>query len=200
MVYYKKFGDADASIKKLKRDIDNYDYQGWPSMRLKEQYEEALKKLEGWKINPPDKGALYKLDIPDADAAKYLDYDLPRKYQPENIQKALEGILEKRYAVYPKMRTNPVSQRTSETEANELLKGFGKDSDRYEIRLAPDTGKDIYFQLVKKYGSKEAASEALRKVGIPGLKYFDALSRGKGKGSRNYVTWDQDVLDRIDLL
>ena len=45
-------------------------------------------------------------------------------------------------------------------------------------------------------GSDVAASEALRKAGIPGLKYFDAGSRPGLKGTRNYVTWDQDVLDR----
>lgn len=49
-------------------------------------------------------------------------------------------------------------------------------------------------------GSKQAASEALGRAGIPGLKYYDGMSRGKGEGTRNYVTWDQDVLDRMKLL
>ena len=90
-------------------------------------------------------------------------------------------------------------------------------------------------------GSREG-SEALARAGIPGLKYYDGMSRGrygvqlkyKGKdytdepvefatkqqaddylkesvskgfeaehvdiGTRNYVTWDQDVLDRMKLL
>jgi hypothetical protein len=87
----------------------------------------------------------------------------------------------------------------------------------------------------------KAASEALRKAGIPGLKYYDqmsrpvsqwevvkhsdgwqlknhqfsssqwevfgkktaadeALSKKAGTGTRNYVTWDQDVLNRMKLL
>ena len=49
-------------------------------------------------------------------------------------------------------------------------------------------------------GSRQAASEALGKLGIPGLKYYDGMSRNAGEGTRNYVTWDQDVLDRMKLL
>ena len=42
----------------------------------------------------------------------------------------------------------------------------------------------------------------LKDYGIPGLKYFDADSRGvpKADRTRNYVTWDQDVLDRSKML
>jgi hypothetical protein len=57
-------------------------------------------------------------------------------------------------------------------------------------------GKQIYEDAVKKYGSKKAASEALLKQGIPGIRYLDGGSRGAGQGTSNYVVFD-DKLPKI---
>lgn len=69
----------------------------------------------------------------------------------------------------------------------------------YDNVTTQSTGAAIE-ELWRYAGGKRAASEALRKAGIPGLKYYDGMSRGRGEGTRNYVTWDQDVLDRMKLL
>jgi len=61
-------------------------------------------------------------------------------------------------------------------------------------------GYNIYKVMSENLGGDQAASEALRKAGIPGLKYFDQGSRAGGEGTRNYVTWDQDVLNRSKML
>ena len=37
--------------------------------------------------------------------------------------------------------------------------------------------------------------EALREAGIPGIRYLDAGSRDAGEGSRNYVVFDDNLLD-----
>ena len=47
------------------------------------------------------------------------------------------------------------------------------------------------------YNPKRAVSKFLNSLGIPGLKYFDHMSRGGKEGTRNYVVWDQDLLDRL---
>ena len=39
------------------------------------------------------------------------------------------------------------------------------------------------------------ASAAFREAGIPGIKYLDAASRGAGEGSRNYVIFDDKLID-----
>jgi hypothetical protein len=39
-----------------------------------------------------------------------------------------------------------------------------------------------------------AASSALRKAGIPGIRYLDAGSRGAGEGTRNFVVFDPSIL------
>lgn len=49
------------------------------------------------------------------------------------------------------------------------------------------TGKSAYKLLSEQLGSGEAASRALAEAGIPGLRYFDAGSRGSGDGTRNVV-------------
>lgn len=43
--------------------------------------------------------------------------------------------------------------------------------------------------------SRQAAAQALRESGIPGIKYLDAGSRASGQGSRNYVVFDDSLIE-----
>jgi len=43
--------------------------------------------------------------------------------------------------------------------------------------------------------SPQEGSDALKQAGIPGLKYLDGGSRGAGEGTRNYVIWDDSLID-----
>jgi len=114
-------------------------------------------------------GNLYKLDIPDADVAKLLDYDAPISQQPQVVQDAITKL------------------------------GFMPDN--------PDkaAGGDVWFRMRQQLGENEAAA-AMREAGVPGLRYFDEKSRGariKGlspERTRNFVVWDQDVLNRTKVL
>ena len=198
-------------------------------------------------------GYLYKHDLPDEDIARYLDYDAPLSEQPESVRKALamEGVGQDEFI--------PDTAMPDNFDIN--------NPDTWDTKML-DTGADVsasgdmmYERLVDKYGSKQAASEALAKAGIPGLKYYDGMSRGQVGGAtatnireriagaeasnsnlrkaiedgdlgpgndphkmqlakgeaevrgwqkelaqhdsnatRNYVTWDQEVLDRMKLL
>ena len=110
-------------------------------------------------------GNLYKFDIPDADAAKLLDYDAPISQQPKVVRDAIDRL------------------------------GFMPDN--------PDkaAGGDVWFRMRQQLGEDEAAA-AMREAGVPGLRYKDAGSRGtdSGDGTRNFVVWDQDVLNRTKVL
>lgn len=57
----------------------------------------------------------------------------------------------------------------------------------------PDTARrpvgQLYDTLVSQLGPK-GATKALKDAGIPGIKYLDQGSRGGGKGTHNYVTFD----------
>lgn len=216
--------------------------------QLKKEFGGSPEDLEGWyqagKSKYKNAGTLYKLDIPDADVAKYLDYDKPLSEQPKHIQKA-----------WAEFKKSELGVLADESLGGNISAGRANFSD--------PTGKDIYAAFVEgaagkvgpeKFAEKadyKLASDVLRKAGIPGLKYFDQGSRpgdqarqlmqgrtraealklararldaaapGRGGGlqaradrehwgrivedlerteTRNYVTWDQDVLDRSKML
>ncbi len=54
-------------------------------------------------------------------------------------------------------------------------------------------GGNAYAQLSQKMGSDQAASEALRRNGIPGIKYLDGSSRSAGGGTRNFVAFNPEA-------
>ena len=186
----------------------------------------AIDKMRGGQT--ASGGTLYKLDIPDADAAKYLDWDAPLSEQPAGVRKALHNVGDLVGAKIPK-----------EFKADEIK--YLSDT------IAIDPKGDQFYGALESILGKEGASSFLRQRGIPGLKYFDQMSRHTGGGTinisdigvgklrwkakvsppgksshssyfeteaaakkwaddkvtgatRNYVTWDQDVLDRIKIL
>ena len=190
-------------------------------------------------LTPAKQGSLYKLDIPDADVAKFLDWDAPLSEQP--------GILAK-FKLDDQGRVMlPNGERAlpEKLRGEQLYRAMGEGSLR----------------------GPEGASQALQELGIPGNKYFDQMSRKPNKlfvngeqvtdkldkvaadmmriwkgrksrisiemenakahglsaaeradvlrrldkyegadiqmkadGTRNYVVWDQDVLDRTKMM
>lgn len=110
----------------------------------------------------PPQGTLYKLDIPDADIEKYLDWDKSLSEQPKKVLEKIEPMIRSAEGYNPSTATQSnLSKMTSATGA---------------LRPAI-TGEIFYEVLALDLGSDKAASEALRKVGIPGLKFYDAFSR-----------------------
>lgn len=159
-------------------------------------------------------GNLYKHDLPDEAIAKYLDWDKPLSEQPESVRAALSVLKSDPIEVVPDGKS--FSVRNAKT--GEILSdGWANraDADRFaqaghSNEWANQTGEDYYNKMVSqphmipgfKVGmdAQQAASEALGGMGIPGLRYKDGMSRGTDAGTSNFVTWDQDVLDRMKLL
>jgi hypothetical protein len=52
------------------------------------------------------------------------------------------------------------------------------------------TGEQFYEVLTKRLGDQRSASLALLSAGVLGIKYLDGGSRDRGKGSFNYVVFD----------
>jgi hypothetical protein len=125
--------------------------------------EEYLKKFE--EINKiytsQPKGALYKVDIPDTAIPKMLEWDKPLSSQNKEIQPAINQALDK-------------------------IKKLGGEVDKTKM-----TGKDLYFNYQQYRGNNpDFASEGLKDMGIYGIKYLDATSRGTNKGTSNFVVFD----------
>ena len=111
------------------------------------------------------KGNLYKVDIPDEYVPKMLDWDKPLSEQSKEVQDALKGI-ESRFPEIPDfnlrnwMDTDPLAS----TWHNVLARDLGLEQ-------------------------KEIA-DILKENGIKGIKYADEGSRGKEKGTSNFVVFD----------
>ena len=102
---------------------------------------------------------MYKVDLPDEDIARMLDWDKPLSEQPQNVQKAFAKI-----------------------GAGESM--TGQQAYRAAHEAAIRSGTDLPAAEKERY-----TVEALRKAGIPGIRYLDGGSRGTGQGSSNFVVF-----------
>lgn len=73
---------------------------------------------------------------------------------------------------------------------------WGPGAKTYEEALQM-AGGDINRVRTISDPSATARSEFMREAGIPGIKYFDAMSRGAGEGSRNYVVFDENLINIV---
>ena len=136
----------------------------------------------------PKNSSLYKVDLPDEQIAKMLDWDKPLSEQPEVVRNVLGDlssstaaqINEKRMLLNqqnPERLTHPVIGKLAnkETLPNEII------------------GNKLYEQLSQQLGGAENVSKWLHEQGIPGIQYLDQASRGAGDGTRNYVVFSDEI-------
>lgn len=113
------------------------------------------------------KGNLYKVDLPDEMIAKMLDWDKPLSQQSESVKKALSADKRAKDSLYQNA-AEYYRALTSQYAQNAPL--------HYSVEQAENSAQQF-------------ASQKLREMGIPGIKYLDATSRDAGKGTRNFVTF-----------
>jgi hypothetical protein len=59
------------------------------------------------------------------------------------------------------------------------------------------TGSTLYRALSEEVGGPAEAARALRELGVDGIRYLDQGSRAAGDGTRNYVMFDDSLIDII---
>jgi Arc/MetJ-type ribon-helix-helix transcriptional regulator len=121
------------------------------------------------------KGALYSVDLkPEPD--QFLLWDKPLAKQSTNITRILKdsGLLKE--------------HRDFQKDYAANLSSKGKN------------GEHLYHMLVDTKGSPRAASEYLRSIGVRGIKYVDANSRGKRNATFNYVIFDDKDVEIKEVL
>ena len=177
-----------------------------------------------------DPGTLYSLDIPDSVLPRLLDWDKPLSEQTPEVRGILEkaslldgpGTLKwkkgnngdydyfsdatGKYSIAARSSGATVSYRTH-AGTNETVGEFPdaakakKAAQRYADELPKRTPAiQLYRELTREHKSDKAASEYLASIGIVGNRYLDGGSRADGKGTYNYVIWDQPTLDKVALL
>ncbi|MBQ7262930.1 MAG: hypothetical protein IJR14_04340, partial [Synergistaceae bacterium] len=107
---------------------------------------------------------------------------------------ALTGKSELIYIPNPDQTRDVLKRRTDFELAVDRL-ARRKSALRYDTR----TGQQLYKELSLELGGDKEASLWLKERGIPGLMYWDGFSRKKGEGSRNFVIWDVDLLEVMDV-
>lgn len=137
---------------------------------LAEEYERALELLRNGETVGP---RTYEVDI-NARPDQLLDWDKPLSEQPEAVRDILRDG-------YKKAGINGVDSFLHSTEH------FGRDA--YE-----SLGRSLSGGSGSKTASPMAASH-LREAGVPGIKYLDGVSRSAGKGTNNYVVFDDSLID-----
>lgn len=91
------------------------------------------------------------------------------------------------------------------SEQSEKVRGAAAALDVPNAHRPHVTGSAAYHHLaaapidagISSRGRNDLAADALREAGIPGIRYLDQGSRGAGEGSRNYVVFNDALIDII---
>ena len=117
----------------------------------------------------PTTSHLYKVDIPDAEIDRMLDWDKPLSEQPDSIQSIIQNEIDP--MLYGSRRAKKLA---SDPQSGTNMTG-GKLYQRLEEYLAGKRTRTAPTQKV--------VSDYLASKGIPGIKYLDQGSRGGAGGS-----------------
>ena len=110
-------------------------------------------------------GSFYKVDLPDEQIAKMLDWDKPLSEQAPEVQAAIAQLHGK----------DALGRPTNAPPLN-----------------PEDRGQWLY-QALQEGRTQKLTSEALRQAGIPGIRYLDQGSRAGGQGTSNYVVFEDQI-------
>jgi hypothetical protein len=177
-----QYGDVDKAINEATDKVKHYQNlikQG--GLGLGEERANSLLNISTKQLAdlqsvkagiPENTGAFYKVDIPDQDIPKMLDWDKPISQQDKSIKPAIEAVLNK-------------------------VKSIGSLFEKPNPDIM--TGRDLYNSYTAYRGmNQDFASEGLNELGIKGIKYLDEGSRAAGKGTSNFVVFDPSQVKIIE--
>jgi hypothetical protein len=153
----------------------------WLKKQIADEAQEQ-ERLNKWLETKQPGGALYTLDLPDEMIDRMLDWDKPLSEQSAAVKKAL-GVVERDFdaenALIEKAKALgvPVNSLPEYERLEKLMDEAAK--------FRNETGASFY-----RGGDPAKRAAELRALGIPGVRYLDAGSRGKdGTGTRNFVVF-----------
>jgi hypothetical protein len=154
------------------------------------QTRKAQDVLDYVKSNPsfrfdwnPATGRMYEVNIK-ADPDQFLDWDKPLSQQSEKAKAALQPTIDRTMESIKLARYDTVP-----TGEPAFIKKF-----REGVETGNILARDLYFR-----DKPEVATAKLREAGIPGIKYLDGVSRGKGQGTKNYVIFDDNLIEIVAI-
>jgi len=195
-----QYGDIDSAIAETEKRILHFrnavarsmaNPSSSPAMleinrKSLEGAERGLQDLKDLKAgNLGNQGSRYKVDLPDAKIEQMLDWDKPLAEQPKSVRDAL---LSNPAIAAEVQRINEQRVRLNEQNPARLSRPVVGKLASKETTIDSLKGHAIY-ELLAKGGNQAQASEYLRSLGIPGIKFLDQGSRAAGQGTRNFVVF-----------
>jgi len=176
----------------IKKYLSEYDLPSGPKGIFKTGYETAARELQN-KNARAAQGRMYEVEL-NTTPDRLLDWDKPLSGQ--NPIRSLIGDLGQQYANAGSAEARNVARDAFMAAKNENLTGAGVYN---QLTRLANTGGAIGEHLgplsPRMMSGPSVASQTLRKeAGIDGIKYLDAGSRAAGDGSRNYVMFDDKLI------
>jgi hypothetical protein len=120
-------------------------------------------------------GRMYEVNI-NADPDDFLDWDKPLSEQSERVRGAVSTMRDSATPGFSEF----LGAKIADDEPGRRFVSAA------EIQAGGATGP-----------SRDGGSQMMREAGIPGIRYLDQGSRTAGDGSRNYVVFDDKLIDII---
>jgi hypothetical protein len=200
-------GSRNAAIRDLAGQVASLRNQkGWNE--ASDPTAAALRYLQAGHELPPvtqPPGHMYEVDI-NADPDRMLHWDKPLSEQHPDVQRALQSIHSDKVFTAPDAVTQLDNGRYVLTQGGNVVgrkDGWPSQSDaQYVLKMLQDdaaknsklTGGDLLSSRTSSL-TPEGHAQALREAGIPGIRYLDQGSRGKGEGTHNVVVFDANTID-----
>lgn len=167
-----RMGGDEAATAEILRDA----ISSTPSPNTQQFLSDTLRHIEDKTYADFERplGSMYELNI-NANPEDFLDWDVPFSEQSQSVRDAMGPRLD---------------------AFRELGAGISRDPSGSEIHRAAyptvqldevDWSRDLSAQ----------ATDRLREAGIPGIRYLDAGSRGANDGTRNYVIFDENLINIV---
>jgi len=152
--------------------------------------QEDAAKLAVHSANP---GRMYEVNI-NADPARFLDWDKPVSINSPLRERVADLGMSGSSALNASDRN--IAKEAFLAARNENMTGSGLyHSMTKALEANRDSLKPLYGEESLFLKPTELARREFLARGIPGIKYLDQGSRGAGEGSRNYVVFDDKLID-----
>jgi len=180
-------GDVDRAILETQQKLDRLlernqtgAFKGVErnfNMQLQIQ-KDKIAQLEGFKTTGEfNAGRMYDVNIA-ANPDEFLDWDVPVSQQSAKVQDAWRKFLGTKQAV----RANMPRDQFQDPTGRDFLGAYSE---------AAPHNPNAPFDYQKKF------SNVLKRKGIPGIKYLDAGSRGTANATRNFVVFDEKLINIV---
>jgi hypothetical protein len=179
---------------------------------------DTLNTLESLTVKEGGKGKLFEVDLA-PDEEHMLDWSESRNEQSDYVKNLFKDVFPnadeefkaayKAFKDFDQMLISKYGEEYNELRTDKEEKEYGRlwtsqkqarnrKKTREVITSHNATGERIYKDLSATLGSDQQASIYLNSIGIPGIKYLNGPSRGKGKGEYNYVVFNDAAIEVLD--